>query len=140
MNKTNSNSTNKTNYTVGYGRPPTEQQFKPGQSGNPSGRPKGVRNFSSDLRDELAELVSIKDGDNSVGVTRQRAIIKVLVKAALEGDFRAATTVLSLSWRAFGSEAEPKSDEESDPADQAIAELSEERQRKRADAITTRKI
>ena len=25
--------------TVGYGRPPKSTQFKPGQSGNPSGRP-----------------------------------------------------------------------------------------------------
>jgi hypothetical protein len=139
MNKTNSNSTDKTNYTVGYGRPPIEQQFRPGRSGNPSGRPKGVRNFSSDLRDELAELVSIKEGDRSVEVTRQRAIVKVLVRAALEGDFGAATTALNLSCRVFGSEAEPKSDDlEFDPADQAIAELSAERRHKRADAITTR--
>jgi Family of unknown function (DUF5681) len=135
MRKTTSNYTT-SNYTVGYGRPPKHHQFKPGQSGNPTGRPKGVRNFSTDLRDELDEPISIKDGDNnSVEVTRQRAIVKVLVKAALEGDFRAATTVLSLSSRAFGSEAEP----EFDPADQAIAELSQERQRKRADAIATGK-
>jgi hypothetical protein len=29
---------------VGYCRPPREHQFKPGQSGNPRGRPKGSRN------------------------------------------------------------------------------------------------
>ena len=26
--------------SIGYGRPPTKSQFKPGQSGNPRGRPK----------------------------------------------------------------------------------------------------
>jgi hypothetical protein len=130
MNKPNSNSTKKT--TVGYRRPPIEHQFKPGQSGNPSGRPKGARNFTSDLREELAELVSIKDGGSSVQVTRQRAIVKAVVNAALEGDQRAATTVFGWSSRAFGSEPEPETDEtESDPDDRAIAEASAERQRKR---------
>jgi uncharacterized protein DUF5681 len=130
MNKPNSNSTKKP--TVGYRRPPVEHQFQPGQSGNPSGRPKGVRNFTSDLLEELAGIVSIKDGDSSVQVTRQRAIVKVVVDAAVEGDQRAATTVFDWSSRAFGSETEPETDETgSDPDDQAIAEASAERQRKR---------
>jgi hypothetical protein len=30
---------------VGYRRPPRNRQFKPGQSGNPTGRPKGTKNF-----------------------------------------------------------------------------------------------
>jgi len=116
----------KKNYPVGYGRPPVEHRFKRGQSGNISGRPKGVRNFTSDLREELAELVSIKDGDSSVELTRQRAIVKAVVNAALEGDQRAATLVFGWSSRAFGD-----AEMESDPDDQAIAEASAERQRKR---------
>jgi hypothetical protein len=121
MNKPKSNSTTKT--TVGYRRPPIEHQFKPGQSGNPSGRPKGARNFTSDLREELAELVSIKDGGGSFQVTRQRAIVKAVVNAALEGDQRAATTVFGWSSRAFGSEPEPETDD-GDPDDQAPASTS----------------
>ena len=31
-------------YDVGYGKPPVEHQFKPGESGNVNGRPKGSRN------------------------------------------------------------------------------------------------
>ena len=38
---------------VGYKRPPINTRFKPGTSGNPQGRPTGVRNFKTELR-ELA--------------------------------------------------------------------------------------
>jgi hypothetical protein len=31
---------NNDDYEIGYGRPPRHSQFKPGQSGNPKGRPK----------------------------------------------------------------------------------------------------
>ena len=48
----------KTRNDVGYGRPPIEHQFKPGRSGNPSGRPKDARRFTSDLLDELGEIVA----------------------------------------------------------------------------------
>lgn len=31
-------------YETGYGKPPKARQWRPGQSGNPNGRPKGSRN------------------------------------------------------------------------------------------------
>ena len=30
-------------YEVGYGKPPVASQYKPGQCGNPGGRPKGSK-------------------------------------------------------------------------------------------------
>jgi len=33
--------------SVGYCRPPIAKQFKPGQSGNPRGRKKGVKNVAT---------------------------------------------------------------------------------------------
>ena len=119
--------------SVGYASPPKAHQFRPGQSGNPSGRPKGVRSFKSDLREELDELVSVSDGDKTVEVTKQRAIMKAIVAAAVKGDLRAANTLLTLCGRLLTSEYEPSADD-IDIEDQAIAEASEERRRKRGDA------
>jgi uncharacterized protein DUF5681 len=62
--------------SIGYKRPPKEHQFRPGQSGNPGGRPKGARSFKSDLRDELSELTKFQDGGEQHTVS---ALIKRLV-------------------------------------------------------------
>ena len=106
------------NTHVGYGRPPAEHQFRPGQSGNPSGRPKGARGFKSDLRDELGELISISDDDNkTVEVTKQRAIVKTLLRMAIGGDPRAIATIVGSCARAFGDD---DGDADEAPEDRAI--------------------
>ncbi len=84
---------------VGYKHPPREHQFRPGQSGNPSGRPKGARNFKSELREELSELVTVRDGEREIQVSKQRALIKSLVAAAIDGNQRAAASVLAMCVR-----------------------------------------
>ena len=43
-------------YEVGYGRPPRHSQFRPGESGNPGGRPKGRRSFKMDVAAALDKL------------------------------------------------------------------------------------
>ena len=83
-------------YPVGYKKPPTTYQFKKGQSGNPKGRPKGVKNIATDIKEELEEYVSITEGGNSFLVTKQRALIKALLSKASKGDVRAAQTLLNL--------------------------------------------
>ena len=46
---------------IGYGRPPVHSRFKPGQSGNPRGRPKGSLNFETDLKRTLQAPVTLNE-------------------------------------------------------------------------------
>lgn len=107
---------------VGYRKPPTKTRFKPGQSGNPNGRPKGSVNLKTDLHSELSERIHIREGERSLKVSKQRAMLKALVAKALKGDARAANVVLTLVGRLF----EPEAVAEEVPAltsdDQAILE------------------
>jgi Family of unknown function (DUF5681) len=86
-------------YEVGYKRPPVQTRFQPGCSGNPKGRPKGAKNFKAELQEELNERVRIKEGERTKRVSKQRAIIKTLVKHTLQGDPRAMKTLLDLVYR-----------------------------------------
>jgi len=81
---------------VGYKRPPQHSKFKPGQSGNPSGRPKGALNLETDLTRELSEKIAIREGERCLKVSKQRALLKSMVAKALKGDTRAAGLVLQL--------------------------------------------
>ena len=48
-------------YEVGYGKPPKASRGRKGQSGNRRGRQKGARNLKTELSEELAEIISIKE-------------------------------------------------------------------------------
>jgi hypothetical protein len=98
--------------SVGYGKPPKAHRFKPGQSGNPHGRPKGARNFKTELREELAELVAFREGDREITISKQRALIKRIVSSALAGDTRAITNLMIVCMREFGNLNEPDPDPE----------------------------
>jgi hypothetical protein len=80
-----------------------------------------VRSLKADLREELAELIHIEDGNQTVELSKQRVLIKRLVGAAVEGDARAVATVLSLTLRAF-SEEEHRDQEEA-PEDREIMQV-----------------
>jgi len=71
---------------VGYGRPPVHSRFKPGQSGNPPGRPKGTLNFTTDLKRTLQAPVTLNDGRKTRRVTTQEAALLRLAEKALKGD------------------------------------------------------
>jgi Family of unknown function (DUF5681) len=74
---------------VGYGKPPVHSQFPKGKSGNPSGRRKGSRNFSTVLLATLNEKVVINEKGRTKTVSKLEALTKQWVNKAATGDPRA---------------------------------------------------
>jgi hypothetical protein len=81
--------------SVGYKRPPRNSQFKPGQSGNPTGKANGLRSIATELQDILSEQITFADAGATKTMSKQRALASALVSAAIAGDFRATGIVMS---------------------------------------------
>lgn len=77
----------KTDYETGYKKPPKEHQFKPGQSGNPKGRPKKITSLKEALQVSLNSDISIKTktGEHKK-ITCAEAIVKRSVIDAISKD------------------------------------------------------
>ena len=82
-------------YEVGYGKPPKATQFKKGQSGNPKGKPKGHKNFKTDLKEALDATISVRVDGREKKMTKQRAFIESLLGQSLQGNDRARGHLLS---------------------------------------------
>ncbi len=107
----------KKDYTVGYGKPPKAGQFKPGQSGNKKGRPKGSNNLSTDLAEELQEKIIVKEGGVSRKLSKQRAMIKAVIAKALQGDSRATTVFLNMFFKLIPPDDDQSLDADFSPTD-----------------------
>jgi hypothetical protein len=80
---------------VGYRRPPIATRFRPGQSGNPRGRPKGARNLSTVVAAALNERVAINENGRRRRITKLEAAVKQLVNRAASGEARATQLLLA---------------------------------------------
>lgn len=92
---------------VGYGNPPKANQYKPGQSGNPKGRPKGVTNLHKAITKHAFKKVTVIEN----GVKKQMAKLDVVISAmfnkASKGDVAAArllTTLIFMATQCSGEE------------------------------------
>lgn len=87
---------------VGYGRPPRHSQFKPGQSGNPKGRPRGARGATSLIAKTLGERIAVRENGRTRKISKLEASLTQLANKAAGGDIRAILAVVAL---ARGTEA-----------------------------------
>ena len=84
-------------YQVGYGKPPVETQFQPGQSGNPAGRPKGTVRLNDIVTAELNSLITVQEHGSEKSISKLEAMVKSLVAEAIKGDVQAGKAVLKLA-------------------------------------------
>jgi len=87
----------KKDYSVGYGKPPKSTQFKKGQSGNPTGRPKGSWGLVTEIKKELNRKVTVTEQGQQKRVPKKEVVAKQLVNKAASGDLKATNLVLSHS-------------------------------------------
>lgn len=83
-------------YAVGYKKPPEATRFKPGQSGNKKGRPKGARNQSTIVDKILDEPIAVTEKGKHRNISRREAMYKQQVNKALGGDSKAFQAIQKL--------------------------------------------
>ena len=84
-------------------QPPQKDQFKPGQSGNPKGRPKGAKSKKTTLKNFMEQEFDIPSGiGKKKSVTFREALWKVVGNKALnDRDMRAITLLVKTDQQYF---------------------------------------
>ena len=82
-------------YEVGYGKPPKHTQFKPGQSGNPRGRPRRTKNIERLIQAELDKVITVTEGGRTKHATKRELIVTQLINRAIKGDSKSLQHLLS---------------------------------------------
>lgn len=84
-------------YEVGFCKPPKSGQFKPGQSGNPSGRRKehgpGV---ASIIGGALSEKITVTVNGKAKTMTKKEVVVEQQIAAMLKGNLKALRKLLKL--------------------------------------------
>ena len=118
-------------YQVGYAKPPKQHQFQKGQSGNPSGRPKGARNMSTISAEVFGEPVRLRRDGSWVEVSMAEAILRSMAAKAAKGDvgaFRALQPHFAVAGLgATDVEAAPLSPEEEEMLTRFLTQVEGER-------------
>jgi hypothetical protein len=81
---------------IGYKRTPKHTRFKPGQSGNPSGKRKAKPPKSEPERLDLSETITLTLQGKRVTMSRRKALHEKLFAMAIGGNLRAIELLFKL--------------------------------------------
>lgn len=82
-------------YKIGFGKPPEGKRFKPGQSGNPRGRPPRATNPLGEIVKEVLDgSMAFREKGHARTASRREIAIRVQIEQALKGNVRAAELLL----------------------------------------------
>jgi hypothetical protein len=83
-------------YEIGFGRPPKATRFKPGESGNPRGRPKGSRPVGAVLQEVLRQRIPVTENGRTRRLPALEVMLRRLANEAMRSEPSAVKLMLSL--------------------------------------------
>jgi uncharacterized protein DUF5681 len=117
----------KRDFTVGYGRPPVHTRFKPGQSGNPKGRPRGSINLQTLLMKLALKKAAITENGRPRKISKLEVAYTQMVNKAAAGDIKSLLALVKLlEPRAPKTKKEIDQEEQQRMVAKKLTELSDE--------------
>jgi hypothetical protein len=120
-------------YEIGKRRPPTASRWKPGQSGNPKGRPKKAKGTATMAREALERPVTVVVGGKQTQMTVRAVAYRKLADKAAGGDQKALGFLLTLANELHPPEADAPEPSVSAQNDAEIIKEFLNRQKERGD-------
>jgi hypothetical protein len=114
-------------YKVGNKKPPKKFQFKPGESGNKAGRPKGSKSFEAKVQKELEKKVTVNKNGKSVKMSKLDVGVTRLVDRFMTGDLKSTAIIIGLGKRNEKSKSGDEAADDVATPDEATLEFIFER-------------